>query len=138
MIKKSRVHDIKKEQKKSFYLRELSQHLYKLSEDESLLRHIFLTRVDLSADGGICYLFFSAIPLQATDSAEKIFEDALPRLKLYKPSLRTALAKALSKKYVPDLLFLFDEKKEKVDSMNRLLDRVQEELAEQEDQENIE
>ena len=108
MIIKSKVSDIKREQRKSFYLRELSQLMYALAQDVPLLFSIFLTRVDLSADGGILYLYCSATPTPELDTPEKVFEKALPQLKLYKPSLRTALAKTSSKRYVPDLIFLFD------------------------------
>ena len=125
---KPKIRDIKREQRKSYYLRELSQLLYALGQDEPLLRSIFPTRIDLSDDGGICYVYFSVIPTNATDSREELFDQALPQLKLYKPSIRTALAKTLSKRYVPDLLFLFDDKKEKVDKMNDLLDKVQQQL----------
>lgn len=128
MIRKKKVHDIKREQRKSFYLRELSQLLYSLTQDVPALGSIFLTRVDLSADGGICYLYCSALPTSECNSPEEIFEKALPQLKLYKPGLRTALAQLSSKRYTPDLIFLFDEKKEKVDKMNDLLDKVQEDL----------
>jgi ribosome-binding factor A len=128
MMIKSKVSDIKREQRKSFYLRELSQLLYIVAQDVPFLLSVFLTRVDLSADGGICYLYFSASPTPELDTPEKVFELALPKLKLYKPSLRTALAKSSSKRYVPDLFFLFDEKKEKVDKMNELLNKVQEDL----------
>ena len=127
---KSRSHDIKREQKKSYYLRELSNLLHLLAQDEPRLGSIFITRVELSADTGICYLYCSAIPLNTPDSPEKVFRDTLSVLILYKPSLRAALAKILKARYVPDLVFLFDDKKEKVDKINELLDKVGQELSE--------
>ena len=130
---KRKAYDIKREQKKSYYLRELSNLLHLLVQDEPRIGSIFITRVELSSDNGICYLYCSAIPLNTSDSSEKVFLDTLSLLILYKPSLRAALAKILKARYVPDLVFLFDDKKEKVDKMNKLLDKVSQELEKEDE-----
>ncbi len=121
---------IKREQRKSFLLRELSTMLHTLCEDEPKLSPLFISKVNLSDDGGICYVYMSATPLDPTVTSKKLFEELVPSLILYKPSMRKSLAGVLQKRYVPDIKFLFDENREKVDKINELLDRVQQELEE--------
>ena len=57
--------------------------------------------------------------------SKDIFSELLPELKFYKPSMRKALAGIIQKRYTPDIKFLFDENREKVDHVNTLLDKVQ-------------
>lgn len=122
---------IKREQRKSFLLRQLSTMLHTLCEDEPKLIPLFVSKVDLSDDGGICYVYMSATPLSDQSlSSKELFEELLPMLVLYKPSMRKSLAGILQKRYVPDIKFLFDENREKVDKINALLDRAQQELEE--------
>lgn len=111
---------IKREQKKSSFLRELSTIFYGITQDEPILNTVFITKVDLSADGGICYVYFFSA------DGEKQFKLALERLKLYKPSMRTALAKSIPGRYTPDLHFRFDEVFEKEQRIHALLDSVKE------------
>lgn len=131
MFIKSAAPDIKREKKKAIYLRELSIFLDVLAQDEPSLREVFLSRVDLSADCGLCYLYFAALPNNETTEEQKksLFKTALETLKLYKPSLRKNLAQQIKSRYTPDLIFLYDEKKEKIDRINELLDKVHEELT---------
>ncbi|QQR48821.1 ribosome-binding factor A [bacterium] len=128
----------KKEQKKSFLLREIATLVHKLSQEEPDIAAVFITRVELSADNGICYIYFAAYPDPCVQdfkaAALAMFEKALERLKLYKPSLRTALSKVMHGKYTPSLIFLFDEKQEKVLKINELLDKVQHDLDEHAEQ----
>ena len=129
---KSQASDVKREKKKKLFLQEISTLLHQISYDDPRVATVFITRVDLSADTGICYVFFSAYPNQNNNlSAKEIFKQTLEFLKLYKPSMRSALAKTLSSRYVPQLVFKFDEKREKVDKLNNLLDQVHEEVAEE-------
>ena len=124
--------DIKKEKKKSLYLHELSSLIQRLAEDEPDVASVYITRVELSADSGICYIYFSSYPQEGL-SAQELFEKALSILKLYKPSLRKALAQRVKARYVPNLIFLYDEKKDKVSKVEQLLDKVQQELRENEE-----
>lgn len=123
---KSRASDVKRERKKSFLFEEISQFLHQLSIDESEIANVFISRVDLSADTGVCYIYLSSHTLPSMTDRE-VFDKALDKLKLYKPSLRSCLAKVLKSRYVPDLMFLFDEKRDKVNKINDLLDKVQQE-----------
>lgn len=121
---------IKREQRKSFLLRELSTMLNTLCEDEPKLSPLYISQVNLSDDGGICYIYMSSTPLDPNVTTKQLFEELLPTLVLYKPSMRKSLASVLQKRYVPDLKFLFDENREKMDRINGLLDQVQDELQE--------
>ncbi len=130
---KSSTPSIKREKKKSIFLRELSIYIDRLAQDEPRLRRVFLSRVDLSADCGICYLYFATLPgTDFTDEYKKtLYLQALDVLKLYKPSLRKNLAQNVDGRYTPSLVFMYDDKKDKIDRVNVLLDKVHEELTEQ-------
>ena len=125
---------IKREQRKSFLLRHLSSTLHALYEEAPQFGVLFVSRVDLSDDGGICYVYLNAAQANQEKSSREIVENLIPELILYKPSIRKSLGDALQKRYVPDVKFLFDEKWEKVDKINQLLDKVQQDLHEHDDQ----
>lgn len=122
---------IKRERKKALFMRELSSFIDRIAQDEPLLKNIYLTRVDLSADCGICYLYFGVVPgLNITDEAKETeCLKGINILKLYKPSMRKNLAHEIPGRYTPDLIFLYDEKKDKIDRVNLLLDQVHQDLA---------
>jgi len=113
--------EIKKAQKESYFFREISQFFHQIVIDEPRLNGIFINRVSLSSDGGTCVVLF----LAANGKTE--FEEKLPTLILYKPSLRTALAKTSHGRYTPNLIFRYDEDQEKVEKINRLLDKLKDE-----------
>lgn len=113
--------DIKRAQKESYFFREISQLFRHITIDEPRLNGIYINKISLSSDGGICTVLF----LAANGRPE--FEEKLPLLILYKPSLRAALAKTSSGRYTPNLVFRYDEDQEKVDKINRLLDKLKDE-----------
>jgi ribosome-binding factor A len=117
-LKKSKIFSVKREQKKSFLLREISALVQRVSADEPKLSSLFVTRVDLSKDTGVCYVYFS------THTDKKAFDEGLEILKLYKPSIRKALASIMSTRYVPDLVFRYDKAKEKERRVTTLLDKI--------------
>ncbi|MCB9492902.1 MAG: ribosome-binding factor A [Epsilonproteobacteria bacterium] len=127
-MNRSRSNDVKREQKKSLFFRELSTFFQELTHDEPSLSSLYINRVDLSADGGICYVYFSSFQ----DPGQDVFNQLLPTLKLYKPSMRKAFAHTLRMRYVPDFMFVYDKAKEKERKINVLLDQVQQELDQQE------
>lgn len=120
--------NVKREQKKSFYLRELSALLTKIAIDEPGLAQIFITRIELSNDGGICYIYCSSYQGANDQEKELVFNEARELLVLYKPSMRKALASSMSARYVPNLRFRYDAKKEKELRINSLLDTVHKQL----------
>lgn len=110
--------EIRKAQKESYFYQEISKLFLQITMDESRLSGLFINRVHLSPDGGTCVVLF----LAANGRAE--FEEKLPILVLYKPSMRTALAKTSRGRYTPNLIFRYDEDYEKVEKINRLLDTL--------------
>lgn len=117
--------NIKREQKKSLFFREVSSIIHRLTETESLLMNIYPTKIDFSSDMGICYVYFAA----HGSEGEALFKQALEKLKLYKPSMRKALADTLKGRYTPQLTFLYDKTHEKQLRVEALLDQVQEEIS---------
>src|SRR5579871_1389394 len=113
--------EIKKAQKESYFFREISQFFHQIVIDDARLSGMFINRVSLSSDGGTCVVLFLA------NNGKTEFEEKLSTLILYKPSLRTALAKTSHGRYTPNLIFRYDEDQEKVEKINRLLDKLKEE-----------
>lgn len=117
--------NIKREQKISLFFNEISRLIQQLTLDEPELSKIFVTRVRLSKDYKICFVYFSTY----TDKQE--FYKALETLKLYKPSLKKSLAGRVGGKYAADLVFLYDINKDKERKINRLLDEVVKDIPEE-------
>ncbi len=115
-----RVADIKRAQKTSLLYRTISKLFLELSLDKSEFRSVFVNRVEISPDKGMCYVYFCAL------NGLEEFEEKLPLLTLYKPSLRAALAKEIRGRYTPDLLFKFDSSAEKARRIEDLLYGLQE------------
>ncbi|MFA5074600.1 MAG: 30S ribosome-binding factor RbfA [Candidatus Babeliales bacterium] len=118
----------KREQKTSLFLHEISSIIQRLSQDEPELLKIFITKVELSKDYKICYIYFS------TYGDKSDFDKALEILKLYKPSMRKVLAQSISGKFVADLRFLYDKTKEKERELLNFLDEVAQQDAKLEGQ----
>ncbi len=114
------VKTIKQAQKESLLLREISNLFMKTSADDPRLMSLTINRVSISSDKGYCSIYFY------TPGGLQEFEKLLEILKLYKPSLRTALAKSIKSRYTPQLIFKFDEQYEKEEKMNKLLDSLKE------------
>ena len=132
---RTRYQEVRRSQKKSYFLREISSLIMQISYDEPLVAALYVTRVELSEDGGVCYIYFSAYQVQTTEEKKKAFEEARHRLVLYKGSMRSALAKTSHSRYVPHLRFMFDEKVEKELRVNDLLTTVMDQLAEVDERE---
>ena len=113
--------EIRKAQKESYFYREISQLFLQITINEPALSSLYINRVSLSSDGGTCVVLFLA------SGGKKDFEEKLPMLVLYKPSLRTALAKTSHGRYTPNIIFRYDEDHEKVEKINSLLDRLKQE-----------
>lgn len=117
----AKQHDIKRAQKESYYFKEIANLFRKIAIDDSRLNGIFINKVTLSSDGGICVVLF----LAQNGIAE--FEEKLKTLVLYKPSLRTALAKMSHGRYTPNLIFRYDEDHAKTEKIHLLLDKLKKE-----------
>lgn len=125
-MKNQKAYGVRREKKKSFFLRELSSLIHKVSIDEPTVIPLFVTRIELSKDGGMCYVYFS------THTDEEAFKKGLEILKLYKPSIRKALAEAMHARYVPNLLFKYDTTKDTERRVTSLLDQIEREAEAEE------
>lgn len=125
MIKKSKLPSsqaqspsIRREQKKKALFRMLSSLMQNIGCDDQALNSLFVSKIEMSDDGSMCYVYFS------TFTTEEVFEAMLPKLILYKPSMRAALAKEFQTRYTPDLIFYYDKIKDKERAIHELLDSV--------------
>ena len=117
----SRTSSIKLGQKKSLLLKEISELFLRAAMDDSRLQGLFINRVELSKDKGHCTVYFYSV------KGKEDFELKLDALKLYKPSLRKALAQKIKGRYVPDLVFAYDEQLEKQLKVETLLEKLKRE-----------
>ena len=118
----SQVAHIKRSQKESLLLKELSKMLHQLSLDDKELEGLTINRVELSRDKSVCLVFFY-------DAAgPDMFKQKLSRLVLYKPTIRKSLAGILDSRYVPNIRFMFDIHFEKRQRIETLMNEVKKEF----------
>lgn len=113
--------EIRKAQKESYFYREISNFFLQITIDEPRLNGLYINKITLSSDSGTCVVLF----LASHGKAE--FEEKLPLLILYKPSMRSALAKMSHGRYTPNLIFRYDEGYEKIEKINLLIDKLKDE-----------
>lgn len=118
MASKNQVKRVKKAQKERFLLRELSHIYHQLSLEHEQLRGVIVSRVTLSPDKSLCTVYFF------TPKGQEHFQEVLELLKLYRPSIRKAVADKLTGRYVPDIRFVFDETFEKQERFEKLMERI--------------
>jgi ribosome-binding factor A len=122
---RSTASEVKRERRKSLFLREITAIFQDLVHEEPTVGQIYISNIDMSSDSGICFVLFSAFK----EPGEEVFNSLLSILKLYKPSMRKAFAEKIQTRYAPDLVFVFDKVKEKERRINALLDKVTDELG---------
>jgi ribosome-binding factor A len=110
--------DIKRAQKESLLLRELSTYYLRITMDDSRLKDITLNRVKLSKDKSVCTLYFF------TPKGLDEFSKMMPYLIVYKPSMRKALAQSINARYTPQLVFKYDDSFEKYLKMDALFESI--------------
>ncbi len=116
-----RFRQVKHAQKESFFLKEIADLFLRISLDEKRLYGLYVSRVKLSPDRGKCTAFFHS-PEGKSD-----FDEKLPILILYKPSIRSAIAKSLQSRYTPKLMFAYDSALDKQQQVNDLIDQLKKE-----------
>ncbi|MCX5923221.1 MAG: ribosome-binding factor A [Candidatus Dependentiae bacterium] len=114
----SNVSQIKRSQKESLLLREISRLLHQLSLEDTELAGLFVNRVELSKNKGICLVYFYDPKGIESWKAKK------SRLILYKPSLRKGIASALDALYTPEIKFTYDEQFEKQQRIESIIEQV--------------
>lgn len=120
-MSESRSRDIKKGQKESLLFQEISSLFLKTSMDDPRLQGLFINRVELSPDKGHCSVYFYSF------KGEEDFNEKLEILKLYKPSLRKALAQKIKGRYVPEIVFKYDKQFEKQQGIEDLFEKLKKE-----------
>lgn len=115
------VSDIKRAQKESLLLRELSIYFMHITQDDDRIKGLALNRVKLSKDKSTCMLFFYS------PEGQDHFQRLMPYLILYKPAMRKALAQSITSRYTPQLIFKFDDPYEKHLELEKLLEQLKEE-----------
>ncbi|MBI2352903.1 ribosome-binding factor A [Candidatus Dependentiae bacterium] len=122
----SHVAQIKRSQKESLLLRELSKMLHQLSLDDKNLEGLTINRVQLSRDKSICTVYFY------DPKGPELFKEKVSLLVLYKPAMRKYLASILQSKYVPNIKFLFDDQFEITQRVEKLIDSTKKEFKDNE------
>ena len=117
----NKIQDVKRAQKESFLLREVSTLFLRIALEDKLLHDFYVTRVELSPDKGWCTVFFH------TARGFDFFNEHISHLISYKPSLRTALSKSLQSRYTPDLKFAYDQGVDKQNRMEEIFERLKDE-----------
>jgi len=117
----NRVRNLKRSQKESQLRKEISKLFLAVKQDDKNFDDLFINKVQLSSDKSVVYvLFFS-------HKGEDYFDEKLPLLILYKPSMRKALAQLIKSRYTPQLKFKYDKTFEKQCKIEELLDKIKEE-----------
>ena len=104
-------------------MRSISQLLMQIALDDPRIVDVFINRVSLSDTKSICTIYFY------TPRGQDYFKELLQTLILYKPSIRTAIAKTMDARYTPDLVFKFDAQFEKQLHLENLLDKIKNESS---------
>ena len=128
----SNISNIKRSQKESLLLKELSKMLYELMLDDKELSGLFINRVELSKNKGACIVYFY------DPQGPTIFEVKKKHLILYKPSLRKAIAMTLNGRYTPELVFAYDEQFEKQQRIENILEKVKKDFIKNENKDESE
>lgn len=121
MTTSKRQQDVRHAQRESFLYREIASQVNKIIIDEPLLVDMQINRVKLSSDRGQVTVFFY------TPGGKAAFDAKLPTLKLYKPSIRNAVAQAMQSRYTPQIRFTFDATYDKQCQVNDLIEQLKDE-----------
>jgi len=109
---------IKRSQKEAALFRLISSLVHQATLEQPSLQGTFVTRVELSPGKTLCHVFFY------TAQGQEHFNQVLQDLKLFKPSMRKAIADEMQSRYTVDLMFQFDAQFEKKERIDRLLDSL--------------
>jgi ribosome-binding factor A len=110
--------NVRRAKKASLYLREISALFFQAAQDNPELRELYPNRVAFSPDLGSCTVFFYS------PNGRSFFEEKLSALKLFKPSLRAAMASRIDARRVPDFVFRYDEEFEKQKKVDDLIEKL--------------
>ncbi len=116
------VAHIKRSRKEATLHKIISTLFMQIRLEDDRLNNIFINRVHLSPNKSTCHVLFYS------PGGPEEFKKSIQILKLYKPSMRKALADSTRSRYVPDLYFEYDAQFEKQQELENLLNNVEVEL----------
>jgi len=120
-MRDNRTKDLKRAQKESLLKKEFSKLFLSIKQDDPSFEEIFINKIKLSSDKSVIHVFFF------THKGQDFFKEKLPRLILYKPSMRKALSQLIQSRYTPEIIFKYDTTFEKQCKIEALLDKIKEE-----------
>jgi len=115
--------EIKRRQRESAILRGLAPVLQRVFNENQATASFFVSKIELSSDGGLCYIYVA----NSDGNADSI-KAGIKEIKLFAPSTRAALAKILDGRYVPEVLFTFDKQIDKQRELNIVLSKISDEI----------
>ena len=110
--------DVRRARKESLLYREVSTYFMQISQNDPSFSGLFINAVKFSPDKSSCNIFFAAT------GGEEDFKSRLPKLILYKPAIRKAIAQTLQARYTPQLIFKYDEQFEKQNKIDTLFEQL--------------
>ncbi len=116
---------VKRKRKEAMIARNLAPLLQNIFKEQESLKDLFISRIELSKDGGLCIIYLSSF-----SNSDKSKPD-IDTLKLFAPSTRKALANIVEGRYTPEIKFEYDQHLEKVRVLNEVLERVSSDLKKQ-------
>ena len=120
-IGSSKTSEIKRAQKESALYRLIAELVRQAMLEQPSLHELSVTRVELSPGKTLCSVYFY------TPKGKEQFDLALQDLKLFKPSMRKAIADTMQARYTVDLKFQYDAQFEKSQRIEQLLDKIKNE-----------
>jgi ribosome-binding factor A len=126
MFNTSPVSSIKKAQRESAIYRLVLQLFHQEQLNGLDLNDLHIQRVSLNDDRSMCMIYFYS------SQGEAYFNKMLETLKLYKPSLRKAIARTIQGRYTPEIVFRFDEQFDKIQKIESLIEKAKLQDQEQE------
>lgn len=116
----TKISNVKRAQKTALLFRSICSLFIEATRDNKDLARLVITQVQLSPDKSHCYVYFYA------PEGKDVFDTLFDTLKMYKPSLRAALSKAIASRYTPEITFKYDAVKEKANRVEQLLCQLKE------------
>jgi ribosome-binding factor A len=110
--------DVRRARKESLIYRELSTFFMQITQNDAAFSGLFINAVKFSPDRSSCNIFFAAT------GGEEDFKERLPKLILYKPALRKAIAQSIQARYTPQLVFKYDTQFEKQNKIDTLFEQL--------------
>jgi len=117
----------RKKQKEALIFRKISEFLYRLHGELSLLDKITIVSVNMSSDSS------SANVMLFSDDGETVVKEFIQQLVPFIPSIRKSLATSINLRRTPRIRFIYDSHFSKILKIEKLIDSVKEDSTEKAD-----